>query len=68
MTHKQISRLSLFSGYINPLNIYKKTPPLYLTIPAIILVLILAFRISLFLSAGQADSDAGARKREKERS
>ena len=59
MTHKQISRLSLFSGYINPLNIYKKTPPLYLTIPAIILVLILALPI-IYLSIRTFDATNAA--------
>jgi len=55
MNQNQNSRLSLFDSYINPVNIYKNIPPLYLIIPAIILVLILALPI-IYLSIRTIDA------------
>ncbi len=55
MNHNQTSQSSLFSSYINPVNIYKNTPPFYLIIPAIILVLILALPI-IYLSIRTIDA------------
>lgn len=49
MNHKPNLSLSLFSRYFNPLNTYKNTPPSYLIIPTIILVVILALPI-IYLS------------------
>ena len=55
MNHNQTSQSSLFSSYINPVKIYKNTPPFYLIIPAIILVLILALPI-IYLSIRTIDA------------
>ena len=55
MNHNQTSQSSLFSSYINLVKIYKNKPPLYLIIPAIILVLILALPI-IYLSIRTIDA------------
>jgi len=49
MNNMQNLHLFSFTRYVNPLNIYKNSPPLYLIIPTIILVLILALPI-IYLS------------------